>query len=538
MTHYLEQFFPKPLLEDIVRGECIPIIGSGFSLNANLPTGYKMPLWDDLGKLFADYLPSYNYSNPLDAISAYSHEFSRNKLISKLSDFLHINHLTPGDTHKAFADLPFKTVCTTNFDFLLEASYAICKPIIDESQLSISADENTTLIMKIHGDLNHPTQLVATEEDYDLYLDKNPLMATYISYLLIVKTPLFIGYSIDDPDFRQLFKVVNERLGNSRRPAYTIKINANQHEITKYERRGVKVINIIEPKAVYSKVLTDIFVELKKYWSDNILKSSTFTQNDTKIQLLNDDNAQNRLCFFSIPFKYLPMYKELVFPIVEKYGFIPLTADEVISYGDTVLAKISAMINKADMIICDISDHNNNVINELSMAINDGARKILVVGSPGENNELTKRFGPLKFIDRKNDFKFIDQIDSWIKSFSEEALETFSKEPSRLLSKREYRAAIISAISLLEVEMANVIGTNNIKKMYTHRLSKVLGELEILTHEEVRNLQEWQMIRNELAHTQKTISKEKATQIVDGIVKIIEKIKRIDPNSNQLFKND
>src|SRR5437867_2986879 len=42
---------PSPLLDDIVQGRCVPIVGAGFSRNAILPSGLSMPLWRELGNL-------------------------------------------------------------------------------------------------------------------------------------------------------------------------------------------------------------------------------------------------------------------------------------------------------------------------------------------------------------------------------------------------------------------------------------------------------------------------------------------------------
>ena len=76
MTKYL-QYFPKPLLDDLVKGRWLPVVGAGMSLNAVLPTGKKMPLWSDLGKTFEEDLADFAASNPVDAMSAYEHEFGR-----------------------------------------------------------------------------------------------------------------------------------------------------------------------------------------------------------------------------------------------------------------------------------------------------------------------------------------------------------------------------------------------------------------------------------------------------------------------------
>ena len=41
--------FPKPVLDDLVTGKWLPVVGAGMSMNAALPKGKKMPLWKELG---------------------------------------------------------------------------------------------------------------------------------------------------------------------------------------------------------------------------------------------------------------------------------------------------------------------------------------------------------------------------------------------------------------------------------------------------------------------------------------------------------
>ena len=199
--------FPKPLLDDLVQGRLVPIVGAGLSRNAVTPAGIVMPIWDDLGKALAAEMPDYSYSAALDAISAYAHEYSRTKLVERLSELLLIDRAHPGKAHRAFCSIPFDVVCTTNFDFLLERQYdtskRYCRPIIDEDQLAIGIRETSLTLLKLHGDLHHPHRLVVTEEDYDRFLETYPLLSTYLANLLISRTALLIGYSLDDPDFSQ-----------------------------------------------------------------------------------------------------------------------------------------------------------------------------------------------------------------------------------------------------------------------------------------------------------------------------------------------
>jgi hypothetical protein len=63
---------------------------------------------------------------------------------------------------------------TTNFDFLLERQYDLTPryvyPVVDEEQLSVSPGNAGTLLLKLHGDLRHPSRLIVTDADYDGFL--------------------------------------------------------------------------------------------------------------------------------------------------------------------------------------------------------------------------------------------------------------------------------------------------------------------------------------------------------------------------------
>src|ERR1700749_3061232 len=106
MPDYLTHF-PEPFLEDLVQGRCLPFIGAGFSLNAKLPKGKKIPDWDGLGKKVAAALPGYQYTSAIEALSAYAHEFTRVKLVEFLSSALLITTIQPAKTHEEFCRLPF-----------------------------------------------------------------------------------------------------------------------------------------------------------------------------------------------------------------------------------------------------------------------------------------------------------------------------------------------------------------------------------------------------------------------------------------------
>jgi hypothetical protein len=129
-------------------------------------------------------------------------------------------------------------------------------------------------------------RLIVTESDYDGFLAKYPLLATYLSNQLITKSAILIGYSLDDPNFRQIWHVVSERLGRTRRFAYSITVGTRQSDITRFERRGVHVINLPGSRERYGEVLAKTFAELREYLREKVLTVSTVTEERPLRELL------------------------------------------------------------------------------------------------------------------------------------------------------------------------------------------------------------------------------------------------------------
>jgi hypothetical protein len=524
-------YFPKPFLDDLVNNRCLPIIGAGFSKNAEIPKNKKMLDWDELGKVIASDIQDYKYTNALDAISAYSHEYSRTNLVEKLTQLLLLSSVKPGKTHKAFCELQFDIVCTTNFEFLLEQGYSLIpkysRPIIDEDQLSIASVGDGITILKLHGDLHHPNRLVVTEEDYDRFLSKNPMLATYLANLLITRTPLFIGYSLDDTDFRQIWQIIKDRLGNLRRQAYVLKIDCSPHEKARFERRGVKVINIKGSPSDYPKILEEIFIELKDYWNEEVLKLPTVSEEATLAELALPDDTNNRLCFFSIPLKLLPFYKKYIFPIASRYGLVPISADDVISIGDNWIAKVTALINKAEFIVLDLATQNTMFELGLVLSQSKHANRLLIIRS--EHSPIPTDIQNIYHLIRPdNPFEDIEalsqRIEGWFRDVVERLQATYDEEPKRLLAKREFRAAVISAMTLLEVNMRQKVEnlkSVSIKSTAPYSVYNLARDLQLITPDEFTNIRRWSDTRNALVHTKSIVNANDAKRIVNGVYQLL-----------------
>lgn len=329
------QFIPKPLQEDFVNNRVVPLIGAGFSKNGIISSGENIPDWSELGRAIAQYIPNYTYTNALDAISLFESEFSRGKLIETLAKETKVNLIQPGTAHQALAKILFETICTTNFDFLIEQTLTEQKipqsTIVSEERLSISTKEQTKVI-KLHGDFNHPSRMVITENDYDNFVDKNKVLSTYISNLFITKTLLFVGYSLDDTDIRTLWSVIGSRLGRLQTNAYAVMVDATPLEISRFARRNVKVINIKGNKSNYSNLLTEFFESIKNLIDSKLQERTIFTDDKAVEEKKIQDN-NSRLCFISAPVRRISFLNELLKPTLTSYGLTPITINDVISPG-------------------------------------------------------------------------------------------------------------------------------------------------------------------------------------------------------------
>lgn len=282
---------PGGLLRSLFAGRWLPVIGAGFSRNAVTDDGRRPPTWSELGKQLALDAPSADANNPIDAISAYSDTYGRPALVERLSELLLLDEVDPSDTHLAFAQLPFDMVVTTNADFLLELAYQRrrrpCVPLLGESQLTIARRAEATYLLKFHGDLRHPNELVMTEEDYDGFLQRRPLLSTYMSWWLLTREPVLIGYSLDDADLREVLALLRERLGRMTRTGWALlPTDPDGHISAKFSRRGINAIVLDDnSNADRGEVLEQFFRQLLSSWEQRAVPQISARTDATTAEL-------------------------------------------------------------------------------------------------------------------------------------------------------------------------------------------------------------------------------------------------------------
>jgi hypothetical protein len=286
---------PQPLLHDIARGVVVPLIGSGFSRNAQGIEGGKMPLWKDLGEQFAKLLPKgFQYdNNPTNAISKYVEYYGKTSLVDHLKDFLYAKVAKPSESHRYFAQLPFDTIITTNFDNLLESAYkegGIIPHVIHDAKYlpQYGGPDIKPKIIKIHGDLDHPDSIVITANDYKSAMKSDRGFSSTLKFLLSTRTFLFIGYSITDPDFTHFLKLIKRTFRELKRPAFALVVNPNEVEFGRYSELGIVPITLSANKEAYDSILSELLQQMALHFNLSKEQESPEVRDDLNtIQLLS-----------------------------------------------------------------------------------------------------------------------------------------------------------------------------------------------------------------------------------------------------------
>lgn len=528
----LLRHFPKPVLDELVAGRWLPIVGAGLSRNAHVPSGEELPLWDGLGRAVAGDIPGHDYAGALDALSAFEQEFGRRGLVARLSRELLINEARPGAAHHAFCRLRFDKVVTTNLEFLLERGYAElgegCDVVIDEEQLGIPAREGTTVLLKLHGDLRHPGRLVVTEDDYDGFLSRHPVLATHVASLLIERVPVLIGYSLDDPDLRQLLAMLRDRLGAMLPNAYIIAVDANAASIARYNRRGVKVINLPGPVSRYGPTLERALLELDGHWRQHVLEQSQFTEDRPLEEVATSMGGKSRrLCFFSVPASRLARYREEVFPLAEDAGLVPVSGFDIDTSRGNSLTAVRTLLERSRIAVVDVSTGVGST--ELSAAVHLlGPGNVAVVSSGPPPPWVSSASGVHVVDDRDADLNMVptDSLSEWFLRHATGDTE-WGFEMESLLAAKHWRAALIAAMAELEVVLRTVSTHLGADKGRPPRptLRRMLTNRDLPIDDALRGrLLEWAALRNAALHEGAEVGPKAAKRAVSDVATLRHRV--------------
>lgn len=205
-------------------------LGAGVNAGTTNVAGDEMPVGQQLSQwICRDLLGSESLHLPLDEAS----EMARYRLGGvALNQYLYdrLTSFRPHTAHLALVQLPWDVIFTTNYDLLVEqagTSTAIKPAGAIKSVLSTATDlsgfsEADILYYKLHGSLEYANtehgRLVLTKDDYRYYETHRKPLFRRLERDLLNRTFVFVGYSLQDPNFRAILDDCRQELGTKSLP--------------------------------------------------------------------------------------------------------------------------------------------------------------------------------------------------------------------------------------------------------------------------------------------------------------------------------
>lgn len=139
----------------------------------------------------------------------------------------------PTESHRLLAGLPIATWWTTNYDNLIERALSDAGKIPDVkhtvAQLANTKPRRDAIVFKMHGDVDHPDQAVATRDDYERYAGSRGAYINALSGDFVNKTFLFLGFSFTDPNLEAVLSRIRQTFEGNQRRHYAIFKNRTQN---------------------------------------------------------------------------------------------------------------------------------------------------------------------------------------------------------------------------------------------------------------------------------------------------------------------
>ena len=198
------------------RGELALFVGAGVSRAAGLP------MWDEMLSLLADAAGVDDRERerltalpPPDVAQLLHRRLGEEAFAAQVrAMFDRREHAL---AHALLAALPVPQAVTTNYDPLLESAYAAARRTLrvlpsgrgpggtagTHADAGRSDADSAVVVelVKLHGDVSRPEEVVLTRESYVRLTDERTALAGVVQALLLTRHVLFVGFSLLDDTF-------------------------------------------------------------------------------------------------------------------------------------------------------------------------------------------------------------------------------------------------------------------------------------------------------------------------------------------------
>ncbi|WP_312478792.1 SIR2 family protein [Stutzerimonas nitrititolerans] len=238
--------WPASLIREIAERRVIFFIGSGLSKAAH----NNLPTWPKLLEKLSEDIPTrktrelikqlIKQGKMLDAAQIIHDALPKADMNAKLRATFQVRPIPNSEIYNDLLQMDPKTIVTTNYDELLEKNFEHfsqgneAHSICDHKASKLVTDLRSPIrsIVKMHGCITNPSDVVLDRSSYFKAKRDNPGLFNTITSLMTVNTVLFLGYSINDPDIQLILENINI-YSNSDHPHYAL--------MSKFEHQSIRL---------------------------------------------------------------------------------------------------------------------------------------------------------------------------------------------------------------------------------------------------------------------------------------------------------
>ena len=231
--------WPTELIEDIARRKCVLVLGAGVSKNSKNIGGERPKDWKEFLMIASENISGkseirrqISSGDFLTACELIKKELGRDDFNTLVKSEFLTPKFQPALIHQHIYNLDSRIIITPNFDKIYD-TYAnttshgsVIIKKFNEDDIADCIRRPEHLIIKIHGSVESPDNLIFTRKDYSESRTKHRDFYHLIDALSITHTFIFLGCGTNDPDIRLLLEDYSFKFAQNKKHYIVMSKNA------------------------------------------------------------------------------------------------------------------------------------------------------------------------------------------------------------------------------------------------------------------------------------------------------------------------
>lgn len=283
-------YFPEYDLNEVFTAsqsnKLVLFIGAGFSKFSETEL-VKIPTWSELISELKEDLGLPDENDFLKVAQLYFLKYGQHSYVKKVKSS--IKDLEPSFFHKQLFELNPHYIITTNWDNLLEKTAQDLGLAYDlvSSDVDLAQSHLDKKIIKMHGDFRQ-NNFVFKEDDYLQYSHNFPLIENFIKGIFSTSTVVFLGYSYNDYDLKQIVSWVTT-ISKATPRKYLLQKNNDDTQALYLRNHGISLLTPMNNNISYSDLYSELFNDFKAIQNKDELIKRTLFSAEKEVKNIDDN---------------------------------------------------------------------------------------------------------------------------------------------------------------------------------------------------------------------------------------------------------